>query len=69
MKNTLKQDLKAPLHEVQRSWIRKPVTILLTFLLFGPALFLGICIAFGKLHEKMAAYFSAARHTYKGLKK
>lgn len=38
--NTLKEDLKAPLDKVQRAWIRKPTTLILTPALFICAFFI-----------------------------
>ena len=66
---SLKQHIKSPLHEVQRAWICKPATVIITLLLFFPALFLAICIGFGRFHDDMKDYFRAAYYTYKGLKR
>lgn len=41
--NRLKDDLKAPLDEVQRWWIRKPVVIIFTLLTIPIGALVGAC--------------------------
>lgn len=66
--NTLMDDLRSPLHEVQRGWIRKPVSIFLLFVLFFPALFLAFLIAICEFFNALGMYLRAAVDTYKGQK-
>ena len=66
---SLKQDIKSPLHEVQRAWIRKPATVIITLLLFFPAIFLELIILTSRFFTDMYDYLKAAYYTYKGLKR
>ena len=66
--HTLIEDLSCPLHEVQRAWIRKPISILFVIVLFIPAIVLAFVIATIEFFYALRIYLRAALDTYKGQK-
>jgi len=66
--HTLLEDLSCPLHEVQRAWIRKPISILMLIILVIPAIFLSFIVAVIEFFLALRIYLRAAIDTYKGQK-
>lgn len=66
MKRPLILDIQKPLHEVERGWIRKPVTIFLGLICFIPAFILAFCIGMRKCLFELKWYFRAIQDTWKG---
>lgn len=57
--NTLREELNAPLDKVQRTWIRRPVIIILLF----PLIFMCILYSFYLVFETIADAAMTTYHT------